>query len=157
MVRAARHAMPLMIAVISGSPSRFAPFVELFRRASEQAGFGELSVGVHAPGFVADTDAEARELYFPHFKAQRDLIGAERGWRPVTREHFEAEANFGALHIGGPDTVARKIADTILTLGLDRFDLKYSSGPLPHELIMHNIELYGTEVIPRVRALVARA
>ena len=155
-VRAARHAMPLVLAIIGGSPGRFAPYVDLFHRATDQLGVGRLPVGVHAPGFVADTDAAAREQYFPHFKAQRDKIGAERGWGPVTREQFEAEVDHGALHLGSPDTVARKIAHTIASLGLDRFDLKYSSGGLPHELIMRNIELYGTEVIPRVRSLLAR-
>jgi len=40
-------------------------------------------------------------------------------------------------------------------LKADRLDLKYSNGTLPHEPLMINIELYGREVIPRVRELLA--
>ena len=82
-------------------------------------------------------------------------IGAERGWAPVSRAHFEREAGpEGALCVGAPDTVAAKMAKTIRALGLSRFDLKYSNGTLPHDLLMTSIELFGTRVAPRVRELV---
>ncbi|MGB2765626.1 MAG: LLM class flavin-dependent oxidoreductase, partial [Propionicimonas sp.] len=99
------------------------------------------------------TDAQARELLFPHFKVNRDRIGRERGWPPVSRAEFESEADAGALFVGSPETVARRIADTVTVLGLQRFDLKYANGPMPHEHLLRAIELYGTEVVPRVRAL----
>lgn len=152
-VRAARYRMPLMLAVIGGDPARFAPYADLYRRALDELGAPELPVGVHAPGYVADTDDQAREELYPHFKANRDRIGRERGWGPVTREQFEAEADHGALFVGSPETVAQKIAGTVRTLGLSRFDLKYSNGPQPHEQLMHTIELYGESVVPRVREL----
>jgi probable LLM family oxidoreductase len=152
-VRAARYRMPLMLAVIGGDPARFAPYADLYRRALEELGAPELPIGVHAPGYVAETDAQAREELFPHFKANRDRIGRERGWGPVTREQFDAEADHGALFVGAPETVAQKIAATVRTLGLSRFDLKYSNGPQPHEQLMHAIELYGEAVVPRVREL----
>lgn len=154
-VRTARYGLPMLLAIIGGAPARFKPFVDLYREATEKFGFGELPVGVHAPGFVAETDAEARELLFPYMKANRDRIGRERGWPPMSREAFERDADQGALHVGSPDTVAAKIADTVRTLGLQRFDLKYSSGPMPDSLLRKTIELYGTEVVPRVRALLA--
>ena len=154
-VRAAHYRFPLMLAVIGGEPSRFVPFVDLYHRALREFGAPTLPIGVHAPGFVADTDAEARDLLFPHFKANRDRIGRERGWGPATREQFEAEAEHGAVFVGSPDTVARRIADAVRTLGLSRFDLKYSNGPMPHAQLCHAIELYGREVAPRVRALLA--
>ncbi|MBX3088077.1 MAG: LLM class flavin-dependent oxidoreductase, partial [Cryobacterium sp.] len=94
------------------------------------------------------------ELY-PHFKENRDRIGAERGWPPMSRADYEREARDGALFVGSPETVARKIADTAKGLGLSRFDLKYSNGTMPHEQLMSSIRLYGTEVIPRVRELLA--
>ncbi|WP_205474734.1 LLM class flavin-dependent oxidoreductase [Nocardioides sp. SYSU D00038] len=157
-VRAARYRIPLMLAVIGGDPARFAPYTDLYRRALTELGAEEqLPIGVHSPGFVWDTDAEARELLFPHFKANRDRIGRERGWPPATREQFEAEADAGSLYVGSPETVAQRIATTVRTLGLSRFDLKYSNGPLPHPQLMHCIELYGTEVAPRVRELLAAA
>jgi alkanesulfonate monooxygenase SsuD/methylene tetrahydromethanopterin reductase-like flavin-dependent oxidoreductase (luciferase family) len=130
--------------------------VELYHRALAQLKRVELPVGVHSPGYIAETDEQAREELWPHFKAQRDRIGAERGWGPVTRHAFEQEAGpHGSLYVGAPETVARKIAATVSTLGIDRFDLKYSNGPMPHDWSMRAIELYGTEVAPRVRELLA--
>ncbi len=156
-VRAASYRLPLMLAIIGGAPERFAPFTELYRRAIVELSGDPTTpvppIGVHSPGFVADSDEEARELLFPHFKANRDRIGRERGWGPATREQYDAEVDGGALFVGSPDTVARKIAATVQGLGIDRFDLKYSNGSMPHDQLMRCIELYGTEVIPRVRAL----
>lgn len=154
-VRAARYGIPMMLAVIGGDPARFVPFADLYRRALAQLGRPELPVGVHAPGFVAATDAQARDLMFPHFKANRDRIGAERGWGPTSRAQFDAEVEHGAVFAGSPETVARKIADTVRLLGLSRFDLKYSNGPMPHRYSLEAVRLYGTEVIPRVRELLA--
>ncbi|GIG30404.1 LLM class flavin-dependent oxidoreductase [Cellulomonas marina] len=154
-VRTARHGLPLMLAIIGGAPARFAPYVDLFHRATEQLGTGRQAVGVHSPGFVADTDDEARELLFPHFKANRDRIGRERGWPPMGRAEFDAEAEGGALFVGSPETVARRIADAVAALGVDRFDLKYSSGPMPHSRLMRAVELYGTRVVPLAREMLA--
>jgi len=155
-VRAARHGLPLILAIIGGDPLRFTPYVELFRRATGELGTGDHPVGVHSPGFIAETDDAARELLYPHFKANRDRIGRERGWGPVTRDQYEAEIEAGSLYVGSPETVARKIADTISKLDVQRFDLKYSNGPMPHEHSLRCIELYGTAVIPRVRELLAQ-
>ena len=152
-LRAARYRFPLMLAIIGGDAARFVPYAELYRRALDEAGEPELPIGVHSPGFVADTDEEAQELLFPYFKTQRDRIGRERGWPPATRQQFDAEVAHGAVYAGSPETVAAKIARTVQALGLSRFDLKYSNGALPHEHLMHTIELYGTKVVPRVREL----
>ncbi|WP_028657175.1 LLM class flavin-dependent oxidoreductase [Nocardioides sp. J54] len=154
-VRTARYGFPLMLAIIGGDPARFGPYTDLYRRALQELEQPDLPIGVHSPGFVADTDEEARELLYPHFKAQRDRIGAERGWGPVTRAQYDAEVDHGALFVGSPETVARKIATTVRVLGIQRFDLKYSNGGVPHERAMRSIELYGTRVIPRVRELLA--
>ncbi|HMH57733.1 MAG TPA: LLM class flavin-dependent oxidoreductase, partial [Galbitalea sp.] len=78
-----------------------------------------------------------------------------RGWGPMGRGEFEQEIAGGSLYVGSPETVAQKIANTAKTLGIARFDLKYSAGPLPHPTLMRSIELYGTQVIPRVRELLA--
>ncbi|MFI7588676.1 LLM class flavin-dependent oxidoreductase [Spongisporangium articulatum] len=151
-VRTARHGLPMVLAIIGGSSARFAPYADLFRRATAEFGVGELPVGVHSPGFVAETDDEARELLFPHFKANRDRIGAERGWGPMTRAQYDDEIENGALYVGSPETVAAKLVETLKVLGARRFDLKYANGPMPHRQLMRCIELYGTEVVPRVRA-----
>lgn len=154
-VRAAKYGLPLMLAIIGGEPLRFAPYVELYRNALEQFGRPLLPVGAHSPGHIAETDDQAIEELYPHFKANRDRIGAERGWPPVTRAEYEREAADGALFVGSPETVAAKIVRTAKGLGLSRFDLKYSNGTMPHELLMTSIGLYGREVIPRVREQLA--
>lgn len=153
-IRAARHGLPLMLAIIGGNPQRFAPWVDLYHRTLAQFGRGTLPVGAHAPGHVADTDEEAREVLWPHYAVMFGRIGAERGWPPVTRAQFDREVGpEGALCVGSPKTVAEKIARTVRALGLSRFDMKYSNGALPHPTLMRSIELYGIEVVPRVKAL----
>jgi len=152
-VRAVHHDLPLMLAIIGGDPRRFTPYVELYRRAYAEIGRPVRPIGVHSPGYVADTDAQAREELWPDYKRMRDRIGAERGWPPMTRAEFDQEADHGSLYVGSPETVARKIVATATALGISRFDMKYSAGALPHEKLMRCIELYGREVIPRVRSL----
>jgi probable LLM family oxidoreductase len=155
-VRAAGYGLPLMLAIIGGSPARFRPFVDLYHRALDQLGTPRLPIGVHSPGHVADSDELAREQLWPHHQAMITRIGRERGWGPMTRDSYEHEASAdGALNVGSPETVAQKIAATVRALGIQRFDLKYSNGTLPHEQLMRSIELYGTVVVPRVRELLA--
>ena len=154
-VRAAKYGLPLMLAIIGGDPLRFAPYAELYQRALTQFGRDELPIGAHSPGHIAATDEQALEELYPHFKANRDRIGAERGWPPVTRAEYEQEAINGALYVGSPQTVAAKIVRAARGLGLSRFDLKYSNGTMPHEQLMSSIALYGREVIPMVREQLA--
>lgn len=154
-VRAAGYGFPLVLAVIGGSPARFAPLVDLYHRALEAKGFPSLPVAMHSPGHIALTDEQARD---EHFGPQRDTfarIGKERGWgQPMSRAEYDAMCGpEGAYFVGSPETVAQKIAATMRTLGLSRFQLKYAVGALPHEARMESIRLYGTRVIPRVRQL----
>jgi probable LLM family oxidoreductase len=154
-VRAARYGLPLMLAIIGGDPRRFAPYVDLYHRALDQLGTPRLPVGVHSPGHVAESDARAREELWPAWREMRDRIGAERGWGPTSLAEFDREIAAGSLYVGAPETVAQKIAATAGALGLARFDLKYSAGALAHDKLLRSIELYGREVIPRVRELLA--
>jgi probable LLM family oxidoreductase len=153
-VRAARYGFPLTLAIIGGDPRRFQPYVELYHRALAQLEHDQLPVGVHSPGHIAETDAKAREELWPAYQVMRNRIGAERGWPPTSRAEFDHEIAAGSLYVGSPETVAKKIAATVRALGASRFDLKYSAGTLGHELLLRSIELYGREVIPRVRELV---
>jgi probable LLM family oxidoreductase len=154
-VRAAHYDLPLMLAIIGGDPRRFMPFIDLYKRAYEQLGRPIKPIGLHSHGYVADTDEQAREELWPHHKAMRDRIGAERGWPPATRASFDQEADGGSLYVGSPEIVARRIASTAKALGIARFDMKYSSGTLPHAKLMRSIELYGTKVAPLVREMLA--
>lgn len=154
-IRTAHYGFRLMLAIIGGSPSRFSPFLDLYQRATEQLGTTAHPVGVHSPGFIADTDEQAKEIIFEDYKKMRDSIGGERGWPPMSRADFEQEAAHGAMHIGSPETVARKIASTVRSLGIGRFDLIYSGGAVSASARLRAVELYGTKVIPMVRELLA--
>ncbi|MGN8025776.1 LLM class flavin-dependent oxidoreductase [Microbacterium sp. 22242] len=155
-VRVARYGLGLTLAIIGGAAGRFRPFVDLYHRSTAAFGTAVHPISVHSPGHIADTDDEAWEAAYEGMAAMNDTIGRERGWPAYSRARFQNEVGpEGAVYSGSPERVARKIADTVRTLGIGRFELKYATGTLPHETMMRSIELYGTEVIPRVRALLA--
>jgi probable LLM family oxidoreductase len=153
-VRAARHALPLTLAIIGGNPLRFRPYIDLYLESLTRYGHPKQPVAVHSPGHVADSDEQAKADLWPHYQAMMARIGAERGWPPPSRAQFEREAGpDGALCVGAPVTVAAKIVATARLLDLLRFNLKYSNGTLPHEKLIRSIQLFGDEVAPRVRGL----
>jgi probable LLM family oxidoreductase len=153
-IRAARYGLPMILAGIAGHPSRNAPNIELYHRALAQFGQSPQPVGMHSHGFVAKTDEEAIEVQFPHWA---DLYAAseQRGNLRPTKDSFLSEIAGGSVYVGSPETVATKLAATIRLLGLSRFDMAYALGRMPHEDRMSTIELFGREVIPRVRELLA--
>ena len=155
-VRAAHYGLPLMLAIIGGDPQRFVPYADLYRESLERFHKPLQPIGIHSPGHIAETDAQAKEEAWPHYAGLMNRIGAERGWQPIGRAHFEREAGpEGALFVGSPQTVATKIVRAVKALGLSRFDLKYSNGTLPHDAMMKSIELCGTKVAPLVREALA--
>jgi alkanesulfonate monooxygenase SsuD/methylene tetrahydromethanopterin reductase-like flavin-dependent oxidoreductase (luciferase family) len=153
-VRAARLGFSLMLAIIGGPPARFAPYSELFQRALDKFGRPPLPVGVHSPGHIAATDEQAKAEFWPRWRDIIALVAEERGFAIPTEESFDAETGqHGALYVGAPETVAQKIATNLRALGATRFDLKYGMPGLTHEQLLATIELYGHQVIPRVREL----
>ncbi|GAA3860132.1 LLM class flavin-dependent oxidoreductase [Celeribacter arenosi] len=154
-VRAASNDLSMALAIIGGPPARFKPYADLYREVREKMDAKPLPIGSHSPGHIAATDKEARERFFEGYKVMHHRIGRTRGWPPLTRDAFNQEIDHGALYVGSPETVAQKIAATVSVLGTERFDLKYSAGPVSHEVLMDNIRLYGQEVIPRVREILS--
>ena len=152
-VRAARLNAKLALAIIGGDPARFAPFANLYRTSMEDFGHSLLPISIHSPGFVADSDEEAIERHWPNHEKMFGRIGRERGWGPLTKEHYLQEVNFGSLYVGAPETVAKKIVHAIKSVGAQRFDLKYANGPQNHAELLKCIELYGTKVIPLVKEM----
>lgn len=152
--RAGVLGLPLVIAIIGGEPHRFRPLVDLYREAGRRSGHDpqSLSVGVHLHGFVAETQNEAMEQFFPVYERGFNRIGRERGWPPVTRAQFEATASpMGALTVGDPETVARKLNHIDTSLGgVDRITLIQGNANLPHEQALTSIRLLGTKVKPLV-------
>jgi probable LLM family oxidoreductase len=154
-VRAARHGFSLALAIIGGPPARFAPFSRLFQEALENFGYAPRPVAVHSPGHVAATDEQAVEEFWPHWEHVMHKMVSERGFPVPTKERFLRDTGpGGALYVGSPETVARKIAANLGVLGANRFDLKFGMPGLTHEQVMTNVELYGTQVVPLVRELV---
>ena len=154
-VRVARQNVQLMLAIIGGAPKRFRPLVDLYLKSCKQLGHEPKPVGVHSPGLVAATDELACERFWPYYSRMMNRIGRERGWPAMTKDRFMGEVEQGALFVGSPETVARKIAAAAQDLSLQRFDLKYTTGPVPHEYQMDCIRLYGEQVMPMVRELLA--
>ncbi len=154
-VRVVRQDLQLMLAIIGGDPRRFLPYIDLYQRACQQMQRPERPIGIHSPGFVAATDEAARETFWPHYKDMYGRLGRERGWPPVTKDRYIDEIENGSLYIGSPETVAKKIAAAMHDLGIQRFDMKYTTGPVPHEQQMACIELYGTKVIPMVKDILS--
>jgi len=144
-----------MIASMGGEPHRFRPLVDLYREAGKRAGHAaeSLKVGIHALGYVAETDAQAADDFFPGYAAAFSKIGKERGWGPVTRRQFDALLGpTGALIVGGPETVIQKVKHYDEALGgISRLSFQMSVAGLPHERLMNAIGLLGTDVRPVVR------
>ena len=158
--RAAVLGLPMMLAIIGGDPARFKPYTDLYRRAWHESGHAseryQLGIGSH--GFIADTFEEAAELIYPRYAMQMGRIGKERGWGPVGRPQFDFEVSpQGAMLLGDPDTVAKKIVREHELFGFTRFCLQFSVGSVPQDKMLRCIELYATEVVPRVKAAIRKA
>ena len=154
-VRAARLNAKLAIAIIGGDPARFAPFSDLYRTAMKEFGHDLLPISIHSPGHISDSDEQAIEELWPHYEAMFGRIGRERGWGPTSKAHFINEVRHGSFYVGTPETVAKKMAYAIRSVGVQRFDFKYSNGPMPHSQLMKSIELYATKVVPMVKEILA--
>lgn len=154
-VRAARLGIPMALAIIGGDPARFAPFANLYRDQLAALDRDELPVSIHSPGHVAETDEQAIEELWPHYRDGFGRIGRERGWGPMTKDHYLNEVHHGSVYAGSPVTVAAKIVHAVTSVGASRFDLKYANGPMPHAQLMSSIELYATRVAPLVRDMLA--
>ena len=155
-VRAASYGLPLMLAIIGGRPQRFAGHVDLYLRALQQFGHPAQPIGQHSIGLVADTDEEAVETWWRYWQPVVAGIARERGFYAPSRERYLAELDHGALFVGSPETVARKIAAVATDLRLSRFDLKYDIMHLPREARARTIELLGREVAPRLQELLTK-
>ncbi len=157
-IRAGRLGLPVALAIIGGNPAQFLPLVELYRKTSKEAGKGTLPLAVHSHGYIADNSQQAADEFFPSYAYVMSQIGRERGWPPTTRAQFEAGRSMqGALLVGSPQQVIDKILYEQKLFNLDRFLLHISVGTMPHDKIMHSIELFGTQVAPVIKKELAVA
>jgi probable LLM family oxidoreductase len=158
-IRAGLLGLPLVLAIIGGSPLQFAPLVQLYKRAVAQAGhdISKLPVASHLHGFIAEDAQIAADTFFPSTQQVMNVIGRERGWGRYDRSSYDAARSFeGSLYVGDPETVAQKIIHLRKHVGITRFMLHVPLGTMPHDHVMKAIELLGTEVAPRVRDEISR-
>ncbi|WP_028608553.1 LLM class flavin-dependent oxidoreductase [Paenibacillus harenae] len=158
-IRAGMLGLPIVFAIIGGMPERFAPLVDLYKRAAAQAGHNpdELQIATHSHGLIGETTEQAAELLFPAMQAQMNTIGRERGWAPYDRAAYDdARSLRGSLYVGDPEYVAEKIVLLRKNLGVTRFFLHVDVSTIPHIEIMRAIERLGTKVAPIVRKELAR-
>ncbi|MEK3967576.1 LLM class flavin-dependent oxidoreductase [Paenibacillus sp. FSL R7-0048] len=158
-IRAGLLGLPLVLAIIGGSPLQFAPLVKLYKKAAAQAGHdvSKLPVASHSHGFIAEDNQQAADMFFPSTQASMNVIGRERGWGQYTRASYDAARRFeGALYVGDPETVAEKIIHLRKQVGITRFMLHVPLGTMPHKDVMRAIELLGTQVAPIVRSEISR-
>ncbi|TJZ76603.1 LLM class flavin-dependent oxidoreductase [Rhodococcus oryzae] len=150
--RAGLLGLPMALAIIGGGPARFAPLADLHRRAVAEGGHDPQPIAVHAHGYIADSEEQAAAEFYPSYAAAMTALGRERGWAPMNPQSFDGlRGPGGSLVLGNPEQVAEKILDMRDTLGIERFMLHPSVGPLPHDKVMRTIELLGTKVAPLVR------
>jgi len=157
--RAGALGLPLAIAIIGGMPEQFAPLVQLYYRAAEQAGHDPagLAVSINSHGHIADSRQQALDESFPPMAMVMNKIGRERGWPPMSRGQFEAASTLrGANYIGSPDEIIEKALFQHEVFGHQRLLLQLGVGTMPHRQMMHAIELLGTRVAPVVRSEIAR-
>lgn len=156
-VRAASLGLPMALAIIGGLPERFAPFVQLFRQVAAEYNHADLPVSINSHGFIADTKQQALEESFPSVQVVMNKIGRERGWPPMRREQFDASAQLrGANFVGSPDDIIEKILFQHSIFNHQRMTLQLTVGTMPHDKVMHAIELLGTKIAPVVREEIAR-
>jgi probable LLM family oxidoreductase len=159
-VRAGTLGLPMALAIIGGTPERFAPVVDLYREAGHRAGHdpAQLQVGINSHLYIAEDSQQAAEEFYPPYAERMTRIGRERGWPPTTRPQFEAmRSKNGALLVGSPQEVIDKILFEHERFGNDRFLAQMTVGPMPHAKVMRSIELFGTVVAPVVRRETAHA
>lgn len=155
--RAAKFGLPMAIAIIGGMPQQFIPFVDLYRSKLIEAGHTQSNLGINSIGYIAETSEQAAKEYYPYYAAMMDRIGKERGWQPMTRDHFDSmRTPHGSLLVGSPEEIIEKILYQYGLFKNSRFLIQMSVGTMPHDKIMKSIELFGTVVVPAVRKEIER-
>jgi probable LLM family oxidoreductase len=159
-LRAAEHGLPMALAIIGGLPARFKPYVELYRNVYTKAGhdINKMQLGINSHTYIADNAQQARDEFYPSYSEVMNRIGEERGWPPGTRDQFDSSTDLhGALLVGSPQEVIDKILYQYELFGHTRFLAQMSLGSMPHNKVLHSMELLGTRVAPEIRKVIRRS
>ena len=152
--RAAEYGLPMALAIIGGDPARFVTYADLYRRAYRKSGheMKSLQLSINSHVYIDDTSQKARDEFYPPYASVMEHIGKERGWSGMNRQQFDASTSrHGALLVGSAQEVTEKILYEYELFGNTRFMAQMSLGAMPHNKILHAIELLGNIVAPEVR------
>jgi probable LLM family oxidoreductase len=158
--RAATLGLPMMLAIIGGTPERFAPFVQYYRETATQTGhdLNTLGIGINQHCFIAEDSQQAADDFYPSYAQVMSRIGKERGWPAMSREQYDQmRAPHGALLIGSPQQIIDKILYEYELFNMTRFLVQMTVGTMPHEKVMKSIELFGTKIAPAIKTATANA
>ena len=153
-VRAGKLGLPLILAIIGGQPSHFVPFINLYKETWKKAGhdMGAIRFAINNHVFVGEDSRRAADEFYPHYAVMMNRVGKDRGWPPLSREHFElSRSPQGALMVGSVQEVVEKMLYEHELFGFTRFLAQASVGTVPHKLTMKSIELFGSKVVPEVK------
>jgi probable LLM family oxidoreductase len=153
-VRAGKLGLPVMFAIIGGNPAQFQPLFNYYKEVYESYGhdLSKFQVGVHMHSFFGEHSGETADYYYPLYGAQMDRVGRSRGWPPYQKNQFDfGRSKNGALIIGDPNEAIDKILQMEELFGLTRFSAHMDVGGPSHEHMMKSIELFGTQIAPKVR------
>ena len=151
--RAGRLNLPMMIAILGSAPKHFLSFVELYRESAEKAGHdvSQLQLGISSQFYLAETNEQAVNQFYPSYEALMNRVGRDRGWSPMSRDQFEYLRNDGPLIVGNVQMAIDKIMAQYHLFKNTRFLAQLVTGHTPHSGILKAIELFGTQVAPVIR------
>ncbi len=153
-VRAGKMNLPMTVAILGGTPDRFVPFTDLYRRSAKEAGHdpAALQLAINSHFYVAENSQQASDEFYPAYELLMNRIGRERGWSPMERSHFEYLRMHGPLMVGSPQEVIDKILMFHKLFDNTRYIAQMMGGhDLPHAKILKSIELFGKVIAPAVR------
>jgi len=152
-VRAGALGAPVVYAIIGGQPERFAPLVDLYRRACQQSGhdLARQHVTMTGIGLIAQTSQSAQNTFYPYWNQMMQYGAKARGWSVPSRadyDHMVQDAEM--IFAGSADQIAERMISVGKLTNADRYFLQMDWAGVPHEHVMEAIELLGTRIKPQV-------
>ncbi len=153
-LRAAKYGLPVIFAIIGGNPVQFKPLFDYYKQAWQEFGHdrNNFRVGVHMHAFFGDDSRQTADEYYPIYSSQMNRVGSTRGWPPYQRQQYDTgRGSKGHLVIGDANEAIDKILQLHELFGLSRFSAHVDVGGPSHASLMKSIEIYGTQIAPKVR------
>ena len=153
-LRAAKHGLPVVFAIIGGDPAQFKPLFDYYRNAYDHYGHKKekFRVGVHMHAFFGENSKEVADYYYPVYSSQMDRVGKSRGWPSYQpSQYVTGRSSKGHLVIGDANEAVEKILHMKEMFGLTRFSAHMDVGGPAHAKMRNSIEIFGTHITPAVR------